>query len=279
MINFLKKHFIPGPHNDHQPHFLRRKTVFFVLKLVLIIELLFLIELLWLAPFTNFFSAILSNVLVDLTNIDRQNNNLSILATNPLLEKAAELKANDMAQKEYFSHTSPDGKTPWEWLDDVGYKFKYAGENLAVNFFDSNDIEKAWMNSAGHKRNILSENFTEIGIATARGIYKGREAIFVVQYFGKPAKAKVVATTASLALENPFAKSSLIERAFVMPKTISTYIYLFIALIVAIALILKFFIKIKVQYPKLVFNGVIILFVIISVLYLNTLLIGQGYVF
>ena len=279
MINFFKKHFIPGPHNDHQPHFLRRKAVFFVLKLVLVIELLFLIELLWLAPFTNFFSAVLSNVLVDLTNIDRQNNNLPILATNPLLEEAANLKASDMAQKGYFSHNSPDGKTPWQWLDEVGYKFKYAGENLAVNFFDSNDIEKAWMNSKGHKRNILSEDFTEIGIGTARGMYQGREAIFVVQYFGKPAKARVVSAAASLALENPFAKSSLIERAMVMPKTVSTYVYFFIAVIVAIALILKFFIKIKVQYPKLVFNGVLVLFVIISILCLNTLLIGKGYVF
>jgi len=53
-----------------------------------------------------------------------------------LLEQAAQLKANDMAEKGYFAHTSPDGKTPWEWLKDVSYPFLAAGENLAVNFLD-----------------------------------------------------------------------------------------------------------------------------------------------
>ena len=245
----------------------------------MVLEFLFLVQLLVVVPYTNFFSAILPNVLVDLTNSDRLENNLFVLNVNPLLEKAAQMKAEDMAEKGYFSHNSPIGKTPWEWLDEVNYKFAYAGENLAVNFSDSKDIDKAWMNSLSHRENILNEHFTEIGIAAARGWYKDKESIFVVQFFGRPAKTKVISTAASLALENPFAKSSLIQRAFVMPKTISIYVYLFIALIVAIALVLKFFIKIKIQYPKLIFNGIILLFVIISILYFNVLLIGKGYVF
>jgi uncharacterized protein YkwD len=320
MINFLKKHFIPGSHNDHQPHILKRRAVFFVLELLLVVEIFFLVEMLYIIPYTNLFSSVLSNVLVDLTNMDRQSNNVQLLRINPLLEEAAKMKVADMAQKGYFSHVSPSGRTPWEWLDEVGYNYKYAGENLAVNFSDSEDIEKAWMNSEGHRKNIVNSHFTEIGIATARGLYKNRDSIFVVQFFGSPAKIVPVVeaqTTSSqefeeiatkpvktegavkgeetfvavedanvepiapaqVADEEEFIQSSFLQRVFVMPKTIVDYVYFFIAGIIVIALILKFFIKIKIQYPKLVFNGVIVLFVIISILYFNYLITGPGLVF
>jgi len=79
-------------------------------------------------------------------------------------------------------------------------------------------------------------------------------------------------------IEKPI-KSSVLQRIFVMPKIVVDYVYLFIAAIISIALILKFFIKIKVQYPKLVFNGTLVLFVIISILYLNYLIVGKGFIF
>lgn len=321
MIKFLKKQFIPGEHNEHQPHILRKRAIFFILGFVLIVETLFLIQMLWIIPHTNIFSAVLSNVLIDLTNADRQDNNIFVLQNNELLEKAAKAKAEDMAQNGYFSHTSPNGKTPWQWLNEVGYNYKYAGENLAVNFYESVDIERAWMNSASHRKNILSSNYTEIGIATAMGKYKNNQAIFVVQYFGRPAKPKPVteetnqvltefiesqaetkgivlgeeitaAEESYIAVEDKNVEpvetttmtkksinSSIFQRIFTAPKIVVDYVYLFIAAIISLALILKFLIKIKIQYPKLVFNGVLILFVIISVLYLNYLIIGQGYIF
>lgn len=272
-MNSLKKHFIPGPHNDHQPHILRRKAVFLILELILVVEIVFLVQMLYIIPSTNIFSSILSDVLVDLTNSDRQNNDLFALKTNALLEQAAKLKAEDMAANGYFSHTSPSGKTPWEWLDEVGYSFRYAGENLAVNFSDSADVEKAWMNSQSHKKNILNSNFIEIGIGTATGIYKNKEAVFVVQFLGQPAVVKPNAGVAAVG------QASFFERILVMPKTMITYVYLFIAGFIFVALILKIVIKIKIQYPKLIFNGIIILFVICSILYFNSLIIGRGYVF
>ncbi len=66
----------------------------------------------------------------------------ALLAVNPVLERAAQAKADDMAAKSYFSHNSPDGVTPWFWLNQAGYVFTYAGENLAANFSDSIDVEK-----------------------------------------------------------------------------------------------------------------------------------------
>lgn len=133
-------------------------------------------------------SAIYAAVLVNLTNQNRIANNVAELKTNPILEKAAQMKADDMASKSYFAHNTPDGKTPWYWFEQAGYKYTYAGENLAVNFENSEDVENAWMNSRGHFLNIMNPKFTEIGIATSTGIYKGRTAIFVVQMFGAPSK-------------------------------------------------------------------------------------------
>ena len=134
------------------------------------------------------FAAVYANMLVLLTNRDRVSQNISELKVNPLLEKAAQLKADDMASRSYFAHNTPEGKTPWYWLEQVGYRYLYAGENLAVNFAESEDVQKAWMSSPSHKSNIVNPKFTEIGIATSTGIYKGREAVFVVQMFGAPVK-------------------------------------------------------------------------------------------
>jgi len=131
-------------------------------------------------------SAIYAAVLVNLTNQNRVAANLSELKVNPVLEKAAQMKADDMASKSYFAHNTPDGKTPWYWFELAGYKYVYAGENLAVNFENSEDVETAWMNSPGHFLNIMNPKYTEIGIATSTGLYKGRTAIFVVQMFASP---------------------------------------------------------------------------------------------
>jgi len=153
-----------------------------------------LVVLVFLVGFVSYFrvsvldslSAIYGSVLVNLTNQNRSAANVAELKVNPILEKAAQMKADDMATRSYFAHNTPEGLTPWYWFEKAGYKYKYAGENLAVNFENSEDVETAWMNSRGHFLNIMNPKYTEIGIATSTGIYKGRTAIFVVQMFGTP---------------------------------------------------------------------------------------------
>jgi len=130
-------------------------------------------------------SSVLPSVIVDLTNDER--GNLGTLSRNSVLDEAAQLKAEHMAQYEYFSHYSPDGVSPWHWFDQVSYSFVHAGENLAVHFTDSDEVVSAWMDSPGHRANILNGNFTEIGVGTAKGTYNGTDTIFVVQLFGTPA--------------------------------------------------------------------------------------------
>ncbi len=135
---------------------------------------------------TNQFASVVSSVLVDLANTDRAAYNVNGLSVNPLLVEAAQAKANDMAAKGYFAHTSPEGVDSWHWFKKVGYDFQHAGENLAVDFTDSADVERAWMNSPTHRDNVLNAKYTEIGIATAAGYYQGRPTTFVVQMFGTP---------------------------------------------------------------------------------------------
>lgn len=131
-------------------------------------------------------SAVVASRLVDLANTERVSLNLPPLATSSLLSLAAQKKAEDMAANGYFAHEAPDGKSPWFWLDDNGYKYSAAGENLAINFEQSEMLNQAWMKSTLHRDNILRAEFKEIGVGIARGRYEGGPAVFVVQFFGTP---------------------------------------------------------------------------------------------
>ena len=131
----IKKYFIPHKENDYLPHFFRTGTLI-ALVLILGVLFFFLTRVSIFLSQTDYLAAIYPKLLEALANESRQSSLVEkTLSVNTLLEEAARLKAEDMAKNGYFSHTSPDGKTPWHWLDRVGYAFKYAGENLAINFF------------------------------------------------------------------------------------------------------------------------------------------------
>ena len=206
MHNWFKKYFIPHQDNDFKPHLFREVSVMAIFSLAIILFIIAVSSRIILIR-TNLTALVLPKVLVDYANEDRDLKNYNHLAINSTLEKAAQLKANDMAEKGYFAHKSPDGKTPWYWFKEAGYDFSYAGENLAVNFNDSVDVNTAWMNSPGHRANILNGNFSEIGIATAEGMYQGRRTVFVVQLFGRPAEkdflAEQVAAPSNLQVKTP----------------------------------------------------------------------------
>ncbi len=295
MLKWLKKYFIPHEGNQHKPHLLRWEASLILLGLIVFLEIVFLVQILLIFPRTGFFANILPNVLVDLTNSSRVSSNFTPLKINPLLEEAARLKAEDMAKRGYFAHNSPDGLTPWFWFEKTDYKFIYAGENLAINFFDSKDLMNAWLKSPLHKENILSKNFTEIGIATAKGIYNGQEAVFVVEMFGQPAQAtsiveqKAVTVKGNDKLElnqenntknatvtaevKGVQYSSVAAKIVSKPETNTRFLYFVLFTIVFTALLLKIFVKIKIYHPHLIINGVSLLLVIASVLWLNQFII------
>ena len=162
-----------------------KKRIFFAIFILFFVSLVGLFSIVKSEYLYNL-ANVLSSTLIDLANDSRKEEKLSKLNSNDLLIEAAQLKANDMAEKGYFAHNSPDGSKPWYWLDQAGYQYKNAGENLAVNFTESEDVHNAWLRSPTHRANIFRNNFTEIGIATAEGYYKGQKATFVVQFFGEP---------------------------------------------------------------------------------------------
>ncbi|MEK7140395.1 MAG: CAP domain-containing protein [Patescibacteria group bacterium] len=183
---WLKKCFVPHAENNFKPHFLRHESFLLFFSLIIVIELGFLVQVFIVFDKTGFLASVLPGVLTSITNEERVENNVGLLTENDLLNKAAQLKAEDMAAKGYFAHTSPEGRTPWYWLEQVGYKYVYAGENLAVNFFESEDVSQAWMNSPTHRANIVKANYQEIGIGVANGTFEGRNTVFVAQFFGTP---------------------------------------------------------------------------------------------
>ena len=99
----------------------------------------------------------------------------------------AKLKADDMFQSQYFEHVSPTGIDVDGLVKKAGYEYILIGENLAMgNFQNSEKVVEAWMNSPGHRENILNNKYKEIGVAVLEGIYNGRKIWMAVQHFGLP---------------------------------------------------------------------------------------------
>ena len=129
-----------------------------------------------------------SKGVVEFTNTNRKDNgNLSPLKENTKLNSSAMKKVQDMFAKQYFEHVSPSGVGVADLGEQVGYEYIIIGENLALgNFKDDKALVQAWMDSPGHRANILNTKYTEIGVAVAKGMYEGRQTWIGVQHFGVP---------------------------------------------------------------------------------------------
>ena len=121
------------------------------------------------------------------TNAERIESGLPALKENITLDAIAELRVRDMFEKQYFAHVSPTGDDVQGAAKLIGYEYITLGENLALGGFDDDqDLVQAWMDSPGHRANILNTKYTEIGIAVERGLFEGRITWLAVQVFGKP---------------------------------------------------------------------------------------------
>lgn len=118
------------------------------------------------------------NYIFKLINEERTKNDIIPLTLNNKLTQAAINKAKYLAENNSFDHSSNNGDSFSSWIKDTGYEYSFIGENLAKDFSNEKSIIKAWLQSSGHKENILNSNFTETGIAAYNNI--------VVQIFGRP---------------------------------------------------------------------------------------------
>lgn len=157
----------------------------FLLLAVIVIAFLFLPKSNKYSDVLSYSTAVSQDGLLTQTNSQRQRNKEPALKINFKLAQAAQNKAEDMAGRNYWSHTTPDGKAPWIFIDAAGYAYKKAGENLAYGFKSSSDMVYGWMNSPPHRENILDPDYREVGFGIANSdnyIGKGPETIIVAMY-------------------------------------------------------------------------------------------------
>jgi uncharacterized protein YkwD len=122
--------------------------------------------------------------IIELTNRSRIENGVHPLTESEKLTRAAEAKVNDMFGSQYFNHDSPNGDSSFVFVEAAGYSYRYAGENLVRNFVCAETAQQALMNSPSHRKNILNEEFDEIGVSIEQGILDGKKTILTVYFFG-----------------------------------------------------------------------------------------------
>lgn len=156
---------------------------------------------------------------IRLTNVERANHGLASLSANSTLSEAALAKGQDMLAKGYWAHFAPDGTTPWSFFLSFGYKYKYAGENLARDFSDAGSTVNAWMNSPTHRENILNPNYQEIGIGVVEGNLSGVDTTIIVQFFGAPLES---ANTTIIEVKAEKVTLAATSTASALPKVTAT---------------------------------------------------------
>ena len=185
----IKGLIVPSENNNYKSRFMQSNMLLYCIVLLLALKIIS-VSVSINFPYNIFFADITKSTLENFVNQTRQSAGLKPLAENQKLNQAAQLKAENMVQNQYFNHTSPTGVTPWFWFLKAGYNYKYAGENLAIGFYDSKEVFNAWLNSPSHKANIVNRNYTEVGTAVLSGFGKNN-AIVVVQEFASPLPAKI----------------------------------------------------------------------------------------
>jgi len=178
-------------------------------------------------------SQISPSEIVRLTNSQRADQGLPALKMDAQLSAAAAQKASDMFAKNYWAHISPTGTQPWYFITGSGYTYRYAGENLARDFADPNSVVNAWMDSPTHRENIMSNRYSDIGVAVIDGNLDGRDTTLVVQMFGtrlSEGAAKVSGTSAAVVMAkapviaptvipSPFPTAMPATQSFTLAKT------------------------------------------------------------
>jgi hypothetical protein len=172
-------------HHRQSKHYL--KTYWPYLPMLVIVAVGLMINSLWsgqrqvLGTQSDFSSA----TLLASTDSDRTAAHKAPLTISPQLTAAAQAKANDMVQHNYWSHTSPAGRTPWSFITAAGYNYQVAGENLAYGFSGATQTVAGWMSSPEHRANILDTAYSNVGFGVAAASNfqgKGPATVVVAEY-------------------------------------------------------------------------------------------------
>jgi uncharacterized protein YkwD len=292
----LARLFLPHESNSFHPHFLRTTPVAATLAVVAVMQVAFFTYQLAFLSSGPHVASILPAAIALLTNEARTEEGVTPLAVNATLTEAAQKKADDMVARSYFAHKEPTGEMPWHWFLDNGYVYSHAGENLAVNFTDTRQLVDAWLASPTHRENIVRTQYTDIGIGMATGTYKGREAVFVVQFFGRPKDVAqrvvppdttTVARTApsgadvadvevlgeeTVAPEEP--AQTWLQKIKASPRTLNAHVLIAFMVVLGVAFAFTLTSTFR-AHPRAILNGFLLLAVIVSLWAYQDAFFGQ----
>jgi uncharacterized protein YkwD len=210
----LSRHFkrwlVPHAQNDHRPHLIRAHGLALVAVLILGVQATALATRPVISvsntssaghPLAGSVLAYATDInvaqLFAQTNQERVSNGLPALRLDSRLNSSAGLKAANMFSDNYWAHVSPGGIQPWYWFTQAGYAYSYAGENLAKDFDTTAGVMTGWMNSSGHRANILNPNYVDVGFAVQNGTLQGGQTTLVVAHYGSIAAGGGAAPTAA----------------------------------------------------------------------------------
>ncbi|MBX4188309.1 MAG: CAP domain-containing protein [Candidatus Doudnabacteria bacterium] len=176
----LKSYLIAGPENHYQPWILSKTAMACFVLSIWTLRMFLPNYIAVSAP------GIDAQDLMHKVNAERISRYLPALITNSKLNSAASIKSNDMLVRGYFDHVNPDGDYVWPVIESQGYKpYQSLGENLAMDFTSADAVVNAWMNSPGHRANILNEKFEDQGMAAVFGEFEpNHNAYLVTNLFG-----------------------------------------------------------------------------------------------
>lgn len=198
----VKDLFIPYDGNGNRPKVLRPKSLISYLLIAITVKLFVTVFLFITYPTPAELSAIISANMVNLINESRVEAGIEPLQENVTLAKFAEIKGQDMITRDYFSHDTPEGKRPWQWIDRGEYDYVYAGENLAMDFNSAEVVHSAFLKSPSHRKNILNPKYKDVGIGVVTGELNGHQTILLVEFFGTQRKDLSTLATAQAAMDN-----------------------------------------------------------------------------
>lgn len=175
---------IPRQSNNHKAKILHPSSLIVIASLFVVFQGLINLLPRFGPDILGFAAQISPDEVIRLTNQKRVEAGLTPLIYNQTLASAAYTKGRDMVDRDYWAHVAPDGTQPWKFFSDFGYRYRYAGENLARDFSSASSAVDAWMNSPTHRDNILNPKYKEIGIGVTEGDLAGIDTTIIVQFFG-----------------------------------------------------------------------------------------------
>lgn len=200
-VETLAHYFYPRYSNNHKAKILHSSSIILLILALVGLQLVLQYSPAWGLRVLGYASSIPPSEVISLTNKERQADGLQLLEFNQALSQAAEAKGKDMLAKGYWAHVAPDGTEPWKFFADVGYNYKYAGENLARDFSNPASAVEAWMASPSHRENMLSPKYQDIGVAVVEGSLNGVDTTIIVQLFGTLQGQESQVTVAKAATE------------------------------------------------------------------------------